>query len=266
MSTERLLSRPYLTLLALFSLTSLFLLFTVDVAVSEQAGVKEYLPGTLQDRWTGYDVLFCQNPSCGRNWLTRDIEPNDDGILTCPTDWQGIPCGGELKTMSRGEYVELPKDTVMLKKQYFYNQDPNRTVFTSVVLSGRNRNSIHRPEVCMVGQGNVIDKSEVIDVSLPGREPLQVMVLHMSRRITETHTRHSYYAYWFVGQDRETPYHLERMMWMAVDRLLRNVTHRWAYIAVSGERKPDLDNQDHYAEIREVVSTLYPEITQMDPR
>ncbi|MEX2605715.1 MAG: exosortase-associated EpsI family protein, partial [Kiritimatiellia bacterium] len=165
------------------------------------------------------------------------------------------------KTMSRGEYLVLPKDTVMFKKQYFHNRDPDKTVFTSVVLSGRNRDSIHRPEVCMVGQGNVIEKSEVIEVPLPGREPLKVMVLHLSRKFTESYTRHSYYAYWFVGKDRETPHHLERLMWMSIDRLLRNVTHRWAYIAVSGDRAADLEDKGHYDEIREVVGKLYPEIT-----
>ncbi|MDA3874859.1 MAG: exosortase-associated EpsI family protein [Kiritimatiellae bacterium] len=264
MSAKRLQSRPFITLMALFSITCGLLLFTVDVAVSDQAGVKEHLPDTLDDQWTGHEVLFCQTPGCDRSWLARDIEPDAEGNRTCPTNWQGEPCGGELKTMSRGEYTVLPKDTVMLKKQYFHNQDPNNTVFTSVVLSGRNRDSIHRPEVCMVGQGNVIEKSEVIQVPLPGREPLEVMVLHLSRKLTETYTRHSYYAYWFVGQDRETPYHLERLMWMSIDRLLRNVTHRWAYIAVSGEREADLEDTGHYDEIREVVGKLYPEITLLD--
>lgn len=261
MKPERPRARPFITLLVLFSITCGLLLFTVDVAVSDQAGVKEHLPDTLDTQWTGHDVLFCQTPGCDRSWLARDVEPDEEGIRTCPTNWQGQSCGGELKTMSRGEYMVLPKDTVMLKKQYFHNQNSDKTVYTSVVLSGRNRDSIHRPEVCMAGQGNVIEVSEVIEVPLPGREPLQVMVLHMSRRVTETYTRHSYYAYWFVGQDRETPHHLERLMWMTVDRILRNVTHRWAYIAVSGERAGDLNNTAHYDEIRDVVSKLYPEIT-----
>lgn len=261
MSADHLKTRPFITLLVLFTVTCALLLFTVDVAVSDQAGVKEHLPDTLEDKWTGHEVLFCQTPGCDRSWLARDIEPDAEGRRICPANWQGEPCGGELTTMSRGEYNVLPKDTVILKKQYFYNQDPDKTVFTSVVLSGRNRDSIHRPEVCMVGQGNVIETSEVVEVPLPGREPLNVMVLNMSRKLTETTTRHSYYAYWFVGKDRETPHHLERLIWMSVDRLFRNVTHRWAYIAVSGERTADLNDTAHYVEIQEVVSKLYPEIT-----
>jgi len=241
--------------------TAGLLKYTVEVSLSDAAGVKEYLPDNLSDQWVGYDVLTCHTLACGRSWLTRDVEPDEDGNRRCPENWQRHPCGGELHTMSIGEYSALPRDTVMLKKQYFNQQNSNQSVFTSVVLSGRNRDSIHRPEVCMVGQGNVIESSEVIEVPIPGREPLRVMVLHLSRRLTPTRTRYSYYAYWFVGQDRETPHHLERLMWMSVDRIFRNVTHRWAYIAVYGERDSDLANQDHFDEIRDVVGLLYPEIS-----
>jgi hypothetical protein len=51
---------------------------------------------------------------------------------------------------------------------------------------------------------------------------------------------------------------------MALDRIFRNVAHQWAYIAVSGERDADLENKEHYDEIRDVVSRLYPEISLLD--
>lgn len=253
--------RQYLNLFLLFGITGLLLGFTVDVSVTDEAGILTKLPDRLGDQWTGHDILFCHSLHCGRDWLVRDLEPNQDGVYTCPMDFRGNPCGGKLHTMSLGEWDILPKDTVLLKKRYFHNENPERTVFASIVLSGDDRSSIHRPEVCMVGQGNRIESSEVIEVSLDGREPLRVMVLNMSRTIPGHPTFHTYYAYWFVGKDKETPHHLERAVWMAWDRVFRNVSHRWAYLAVSGPRAADLSDTSHHEQIREIVASLYPQIS-----
>ena len=72
--------------------------------------------------------------------------------------------------------------------------------------------------------------------------------------------RGEYYAYWFVGKDRETPFHLERMFWMAWDRIIHNVAHRWAYIAVAGDRS--LSNDDHVEQVRGFIHDIYPYLTR----
>ena len=88
------------------------------------------------------------------------------------------------------------------------------------------------------------------------------MVLDMIRRfragdrtVEQTH----YYAYWFVGKDRETASHIQRMIWMGTDRIFRNVAHRWAYISVSGLRAEA--GAAHHEEITSFVQDLYPEIS-----
>jgi hypothetical protein len=68
----------------------------------------------------------------------------------------------------------------------------------------------------------------------------------------------SYYAYWFVGKGRETPYHLQRMIWMATDRIFHNVSHRWAYIAISGGRQTD--SEDYQKEMVAFIHDLYPQV------
>lgn len=256
--------KPLSLLLGLILLTA-GLITQVHVRVGQVSGIHEFLPDTLGAEWTGDQVLFCQNPLCGRSWLTRDISEEDDGTRVCTTNWQGEPCGSELLTMSYGERMILPSDTKILKKRYTRNYDPEEIVFCSVVFSGEHRTSIHRPETCMVGQGHEIVSNPVIEVPLEGREPLRVMVLHLTKRVSPQRVHNSYYAYWFVGDDRETPFHHERMLWMALDRIFKNITHRWAYIAVSGERSPDLNDTAHYEEIREVVGKLYPQISLVDP-
>lgn len=264
MTARALLQKPPVILGLLFAVTSLFLLFTVDVAVTDAAGVRLFLPKNLGGAWEGYDVLFCQNPGCGRSWLERDVPVDDEGNRHCPRNWQNEPCGGELLNMSLGEKLVLPKDTVMMKKQYFASAHPGESVFTSVVLSGKDRTSIHRPEVCMDAQGHVIQDSLVLEVPMAGRKNLKVKVLLLNKKYSEDFTHYSYYAYFFIGKDRTTHLHFERLMWMSMDRIFRNVAHRWAYIAVSGERSPDKDDLSYQDEIRDVISKLYPEISLLD--
>ena len=49
----------------------------------------------------------------------------------------------------------LPADTGFSRKNYAFVADRTRDVFLSIVLSGRDRTSIHRPELCLVGQGRL---------------------------------------------------------------------------------------------------------------
>ncbi|MDF3129130.1 exosortase-associated EpsI family protein [Kiritimatiellaeota bacterium B1221] len=255
---------PYWVLGLLFCVTAALLLFTVDISVTDEAGVRQKLPDTLGDQWEGFDVLFCQDPGCGRNWLTRDVPLNDEGRRVCPSNWQGEPCGGELLTMSLGEKTVLPRDTVMMKKQYINRENPENTVFTSVVLSGKDRTSIHRPELCLDAQGNAIESSQALEIPLANGNTIKVQVLLLNKKYSEKYTRYSYYAYFFIGKDRTTHLHFERLLWMSLDRVFRNVAHRWAYIAVSGERAPLADNAVYQDEIRNVISKLYPEISLLE--
>ena len=239
--------QPYIVVVCLMGLTSLALALTVDVGVSNEAGIRLELPDRIGE-WEGTELRFCHNPTNRTTYLVKDLDDPD----TCPD------CGGPLHAMSKMEADLLPADTGMLKKQY--TGPSGKLISASVVLSGKERGSIHRPEVCQTGQGrNLVGKS-VLEVPLEGRDPLQVMVLELEMKTRgpagQSLVRGSYYAYWFVGKDRETPYHHMRMFWMAADRVLRNVSHRWAYVSVGGVR--DLHSDDYREEIKTVVSRLYP--------
>jgi len=251
---EKSIFKPFLTVAALMVLASLALAFTVDVKMNDQPGVMMELPGSLEG-WIGNELRFCHNEECYSKtaaqgqYYVRDLELPD----ICPD------CGENLYAMSWAEYGVLPKDTEFVKSAY--TNEAGDRVFTSIVLSGRERNSIHRPQRCLKGQGNTIVNEHFFKVPMEGRKSLKVAVIETERFYNTEEgrmTHYGYYAYWFVGQDRETSSHYARMFWLGWDRVVRSVSHRWAYIAVSGKR--EAEGREYEAEIAEFVRSVYPSI------
>ncbi|MBU1908990.1 MAG: EpsI family protein, partial [Verrucomicrobia bacterium] len=154
--------KPYIVLIGLFVLTSLALALTVNVNISDEAGIVVALPDQVGE-WRGEEIRFCQGPTCGKEFVRSALKNLD----VCPL------CGSPLGSMTLGEKTLLPDDTIILKKKY---ADPlGQVVFVSIVMSGKERASIHRPQVCLVGQGNEIVRSSVLEVPLEHREPLDIM-------------------------------------------------------------------------------------------
>ncbi|HZZ21055.1 MAG TPA: exosortase/archaeosortase family protein, partial [Opitutaceae bacterium] len=76
---------------------------------------------------------------------------------------------GRRTEISAVEREVLPPDTGYSRKTYVSLADPTKQVFLSIVLSGRDRTSIHRPEVCLVGQGWTIGGSFQHSFAFPGK-------------------------------------------------------------------------------------------------
>jgi hypothetical protein len=136
---------------------------------------------------------------------------------------------------SKQEIELLPKGTEFAKR--IYTNDANDTVYCSIVLSSPDPRSIHRPELCLPTQGVKITGSELIQIPVKGlAKPLPLMKL--TTRTTPTgHPEiniRGYFMYWFVGKDRITAQHYQRILWNMWDRTFFNTNHRWAYIIVQG--------------------------------
>lgn len=204
----------------------------VDVTLQDRPGVRLKLPARLGG-WTGHELRFCHEASCKKEHRVEDLGGDP---TKCPA------CGAGLHAMTVEEYEQLPKDTEFIKA--IYQNGAGESVYVSIVLTGRDRESIHRPERCLTGQGHTILSRDVRAFPMQGRDPLKAMVFTNERRIETAQGAYgylSYYAYWFVGQNRETPDHYMRMFWLAWDRVVHSVAHRWAYISVSGRRDKDSD-------------------------
>jgi hypothetical protein len=242
-------ARQIVTLLILLALASLALAYTVDVRLVDEPGVRMALPATVGG-WTGTPLRYCHAEGCRREVLLEGVLA---GAERCPD------CGERLYTMSREEYDALPKDTEFLKS--LYTDGEGRQLHVGIVLSGQDRSSIHRPQRCLTGQGHEIRSSRRLTVPLAEDGAIDVMVLRNAANVqtpegpTEYRT---FYAYWFVGQGRETPSHGARMFWLAYDRVVNSVAHKWAYIAVSGRRLDDAEAENEL--IRDFIATLHREI------
>jgi len=134
----------------------------------------------------------------------------------------------------------LPSDTQFAKMVYHtLGADPaqNDMVQMSIVLSGADRNSIHRPEVCLVAQGWTLMGSRVIPVAMEDGRVLQVRDLYIRKPISlegsaERREIRAHYVYWYVGTDVSTPDHAQRIWTSLRDSVFRNLNHRWAYPSV----------------------------------
>ncbi|MFI5336582.1 MAG: exosortase-associated EpsI family protein [Opitutales bacterium] len=160
-----------------------------------------------------------------------------DGLNPAPlpgfigVDWAGRPA-----EVTEVERTMLPADTGFSRKTYVSLRDRRQQVFVSVVLSGRDRTSIHRPELCLVGQGWTITGRTVETFRGPGGRPLSATVLRVEREMADPKGRPvrvpALYAYWFVGAGRTVPSSWERVLAATVDRLVHLQGHRWAYVVV----------------------------------
>lgn len=240
---------PRLFVIAALAVAAWALVYKTGVANSDEAGIVLHLPEQVGD-WRGVDLFFCPSRECGGQYAAGQIEDP----TSCPK------CGARLGNMNWAERSILPADTGLVRKYYARagNQDG---LHASIVLSGDDRSSIHRPQVCMTAAGNEIADERTIRIPLAGRDkPLEVMVMDMVKPFTREDgtqaSTASYYAYWFVGKDRETASHIARMAWMGYDRVFRGVSHRWAYIAIAGTRMPGSDA--HFQTIADFASQLHP--------
>lgn len=136
--------------------------------------------------------------------------------------------------VSESEKVILPPDTEFAKKIYGFGDDK---IQCQIVLAGAEKRSIHRPEICLPGQGWSIKSGDVINVPLKNGHSLPVMKLTMTRTVQVSQTTHkeltALFLYWFVGKDSTTPYHWERILKTSWDRVVHKTNHRWAYVIVS---------------------------------
>ncbi len=207
------------TLIALVLLALVITRKTTDVHAEATAGISMQLPARIGE-WVGADAPVAQ--------IERDY---------------------------------LGPDTEFARK--IYRDSKGREIFLGLVLSGRDRSSIHAAEACLVGQGWTIREGGIFRVPMDSPKPYALdmmrLVITRSARAPDGRTvsARNWYYYWFVGKNRLTPRHLNRILWTAFDRIFYNVHHRWAYVALIVNPPPGREKETEEM-VRDFVRAAVP--------
>jgi len=236
--------KPYIILFLLFLVAIIVVQKTGQPGLTREPSIVSVLPQSI-GQWTGHDILNCVNDKCRSSFLTRDLE----NTSLCPQ------CGSELDSLSLAEKNILPAGTVLRKK--LYENVLGNSFFVSLVITGKERSGIHRPQWCLPGQGYRITGSRVVEIPVQTGSNVKVMLLDLTRE-DALQKEYSLYAYWFIGNKRETPHHRWRLFWTAYDGIFHGASQRWAYIAIMTRRKDQVANYEE--ELQRFISELYPVI------
>ncbi len=163
---------------------------------------------------------FCQNEHCANVIETESPFNKPDA---CPS------CGSPMASVSLGELTILPSDTGFRKCHYY---DAMGDVYrVTVVINGKSRQSIHRPEVCLPSQGFSLENGHVVEFRLDNGGTLPMRCVDLRRRDSASALRMGQ-GYYFVSRDHLVASHLSRMLISVRDRAFRNRITRWAMVTL----------------------------------
>ncbi len=177
----------------------------------------------------------------------------------------------EILTNSEKVLSVLPPDSSFRVRSYtaadgFFSQ-------VSVVLMGSDRSSIHKPQICLTGQGWAIDNHfsdvEKIPLDRPVAYDLPVNKLIATKQFAgpdgQVQTARGLYVYWFVDADRCTANSWKWMTWWVPrDLLLNGILERWAYVSYFSACSPGQEAAT-YERMKKLIAATVPEF-QLVPR
>jgi hypothetical protein len=175
-------------------------------------------------------------------WLIPPANAGDEvGVnMNLPFEIGGLE--GVPIPVSEAEHQILPPDTEFAGRAYgdfaMPESDWIDRFVCKIVLSGREKRSIHRPERCLTGQGWTQINSQIIDVPLKSGRTLKVTSLVVQRPVTlsngTTKQLKFCYLYWYVGRKVATPYSFVRVLLTNWDLIVHRSNQRWAYLICAG--------------------------------
>lgn len=143
------------------------------------------------------------------------------------TDIPGF--SSEVLEPSEAELTVLPSDTVIEKRRYV--ADSGDWMVVSLVVGGKSKSSIHRPELCLPAQGLRMERPRTRSVA--GRD---WRFIDLASKDSPTFG----FAYTFFNQDGfKTASHVSRIFRDVVDRSVLNRIDRWVMVTVNASRSDD---------------------------
>ena len=138
---------------------------------------------------------------------------------------------------SEAELTTLPKDTQFDKR--LYTAADGSWFQVSLVVGGRSKSSIHRPELCLPSQGFQMSRPRTMSVA-----GADWHVLSLARGASPE----AGFAYTFFNQaGYRTSSHVRRILRDVLDRSFRARIDRWAMVTVTMSRSDDAALADFLA-------------------
>jgi exosortase len=142
-----------------------------------------------------------------------------------------------------GKYQGSPHDMTAMERNILdpgvelvrsqYISSDQRMVVATVIQSGIGKRTLHRPEVCLPGQGwNITDRT-LIPMKLANGTTIQAMMLRMFRDFEpspgQRRRMRALNIYWYIGSDGTTsPDYYDHIRIGYIDAVFKNLSHRWA--------------------------------------
>ena len=118
-----------------------------------------------------------------------------------------------------------------------YASGTGRQMMATVILSGYEKRSLHRPEVCLPNQGWTVTSRTAVPLHLADGRDITVMMMRIFRDVESqpgVHLRvRAINFYWYIGSDGTScADHYEHVFLSYYDSVFRNVQHRWAMASI----------------------------------
>ena len=140
------------------------------------------------------------------------------------TVWEELPTSGPERDI-------LPPDTDIRRRSY--RDDDGHWYVVTAVIGGRSKQSVHRPELCLPGQGFQMSDPHTIRV---GGISWRILSLERGRESRVG------FAYTFAnGTGFKTSSHLARIFTDVWDRSILGRIDRWVMLTVSSSCSDDAD-------------------------
>jgi hypothetical protein len=162
----------------------------------------------------------------------------------------------------------LPKDTSFGMRRYKGADD--FTIDLRVVLMGHDRTSMHKPQICLSGQGWQINDSgsteSTLHIQRPCEYELPVVKLVTTSVDSQNHSSSGIYVYWYVADDAlsASTSGFQRMWLMAAKLLRTGVLQRWAYVSCLAACPPGQEAAT-FDRMKQFIAAAVPEF-QLYPR
>ncbi len=155
----------------------------------------------------------------------------------------------------------LPKDTSFVER--LYQAPDGMFVQATIILMGADRTSIHRPEMCLLGNGWQANEKTVVNIPIGGPHPYPLPVMKWVITRQQDGLR-GLYVFWFVADNEMATHNVRLQIDLVRDLLFRGVLQRWAYMSYFAVCAPGQE-EAAFERVKQLIAASVPEF-QLPPQ